>query len=137
MSLGDLRRGVLQLWCLVCARRDAGPRRGRKVYSLQALEVVWARNYVQHQRNQQGMEKGNMSAHPSRRQILHSALASSSVALAIGFPALTFAQSAAPTPQCHDGDEATIRQTEGPYFKPSSPERADLVEPDTRARLVD
>ena len=55
MSLGDLRRGVLQLWCLVCARRDAGPRRGRKVYSLQALEVVWARNYVQHQRNQQGM----------------------------------------------------------------------------------
>ena len=78
-----------------------------------------------------------MSAHPSRRQILRSALTSSSVALAIGYPALTFAQSAAPTPQCHDGDEATIPQTEGPYFKPSSPQRADLAEPDTKARLVE
>jgi protocatechuate 3,4-dioxygenase beta subunit len=26
---------------------------------------------------------------------------------------------------------------EGPYFKPSSPQRADLVEPDTKARLVE
>ena len=74
-----------------------------------------------------------MSTHPSRRQILRSA----SLGLVIGYPHLTYAQSAAPTPQCHDGDEATIRQTEGPYFKPSSPQRADLVEPDTRARLVE
>jgi len=50
---------------------------------------------------------------------------------------LSFAESKVPTPQCHDGEETTIRETEGPYFKPSSPERADLVEPDTRARLVD
>jgi protocatechuate 3,4-dioxygenase beta subunit len=79
-----------------------------------------------------------MSAHPSRRQILRSALASTSgVGLAIRYPPWTFAQSAAPTAQCHDGDEATIRQTEGPYFKPSSPQRADLVEPDTKARLVE
>jgi hypothetical protein len=56
---------------------------------------------------------------------------------AIGYPALTFAQSAAPTPQCHDPDEATIRQTERPYFKPSSPQRADLAEPDTKAQLVE
>jgi len=34
-----------------------------------------------------------------------------------------------PTPQCHDGDAATVRQTEGPFFKPSSPERAELIEP--------
>jgi protocatechuate 3,4-dioxygenase beta subunit len=27
--------------------------------------------------------------------------------------------------------------SEGPYFKPSSPQRADLVEPDTKARLVE
>jgi protocatechuate 3,4-dioxygenase beta subunit len=78
-----------------------------------------------------------MSARLSRRQILSSALASSSLRLAIQCPTLSFAQSAAPTPQCHDGDEATIRQTEGPYFKPSSPQRADLIEPDTRARLVE
>ena len=47
------------------------------------------------------------------------------------------AESQAPTPQCHDGDEPTVRQTEGPYFKPSSPERADLAEPNTRGRLVE
>ena len=33
-----------------------------------------------------------------------------------------------PTPACHDGDEATMPQTEGPYFKPSSPERTELFE---------
>jgi hypothetical protein len=27
----------------------------------------------------------------------------------------------APTPTCRDGDEPTLRQTEGPFFKPSSP----------------
>ncbi|MEE1785525.1 dioxygenase [Streptomyces sp. SP17BM10] len=31
-----------------------------------------------------------------------------------------------PTPACHDGDEPTAEQTEGPYFKPDSPLRADL-----------
>jgi protocatechuate 3,4-dioxygenase beta subunit len=50
---------------------------------------------------------------------------------------LSFAQSAAPTPECHDGHDATIRQTEGPYFKPSSPQRADLVESETRSQLVE
>ena len=34
-----------------------------------------------------------------------------------------------PTPECHDGDAPTMRQTEGPYFKPSSPERVELIEP--------
>jgi protocatechuate 3,4-dioxygenase beta subunit len=87
-------------------------------------------------------EKKNMSIHPSRRQVLRSALASSSLAsssfgLAIGYPALTFAQGAAPTPQCNDGGEATIRQTEGPYFKPSSPLRADLAELDDKGRLIE
>jgi protocatechuate 3,4-dioxygenase beta subunit len=47
------------------------------------------------------------------------------------------AQQIAPTPACHDGDEPTIRQTDGPYFKPSSPERADLVEAGTKGRLVE
>jgi len=78
-----------------------------------------------------------MFALPSRRQILRNALASSSLGLAIGYPSLTFAQSAAPTPQCHDGDEATIRETEGPFFKPSSPQRADLVEPTSKGQLVE
>src|SRR6478672_12983517 len=34
----------------------------------------------------------------------------------------------AATPACHDGDEVTMPQTEGPYFKPSSPERIELFE---------
>ena len=34
----------------------------------------------------------------------------------------------APTPACHDCDDATVPQTEGPYFKPSSPERIELFE---------
>jgi protocatechuate 3,4-dioxygenase beta subunit len=34
-----------------------------------------------------------------------------------------------PTPECQDGHAATLRQTEGPFFKPSSPERAELIEP--------
>ena len=34
----------------------------------------------------------------------------------------------APTPACDDGDEPTLAQTEGPYFTPSSPERASLLE---------
>ena len=36
--------------------------------------------------------------------------------------------SLAPTPAWHDGDEVTLPQTEGPYFKPSSPERTELFE---------
>ena len=39
------------------------------------------------------------------------------------------AQELAPTPSCRDGDEPTVRQTEGPFFKPRSPERSDLREP--------
>jgi protocatechuate 3,4-dioxygenase beta subunit len=77
-----------------------------------------------------------MRTHPSRRRILGSALASSSL-LSFGNPRLSFAEGAAPTPQCHENHEATNRQTEGPFFKPSSPERADLVEPDTTGRLVE
>lgn len=44
------------------------------------------------------------------------------------------AQQLAPTPSCHDGDEPTVRQTEGPFFKPKSPERSDLREPGTKGR---
>jgi len=34
-----------------------------------------------------------------------------------------FTQELPATPVCHDGDAATLRQTEGPFFKPKSPER--------------
>jgi len=42
------------------------------------------------------------------------------------------AQELAPTPSCHDGDGPTVHQTEGPFFKPRSPERSDLREPGTK-----
>ena len=68
-----------------------------------------------------------MSNPPTRRSILATgALAAS------GFLTLDEALAQAPlapTPECHDGDAATLRQTEGPFFKPSSPERAALIEP--------
>jgi protocatechuate 3,4-dioxygenase beta subunit len=70
---------------------------------------------------------------PIRRRLL--------MASALAVTGLAFddaaAEPPAPTPQCHDGDEPTVRQTEGPYFKPSSPERTDLAEPNTRGRLVE
>jgi protocatechuate 3,4-dioxygenase beta subunit len=40
-----------------------------------------------------------------------------------------------PTPACGD-DEPTPSQTEGPFFKPRTPMRADLVEPNARAKLA-
>jgi protocatechuate 3,4-dioxygenase beta subunit len=33
-----------------------------------------------------------------------------------------------PTPACGDADDPTPAQTEGPFFKPSSPERVSLIE---------
>ena len=57
--------------------------------------------------------------------------------LALAAPDLSFAQGTQPTPECRGGDEPTLRQGDGPFFKPSSPQRADLVEGGTRARIVE
>ena len=46
-------------------------------------------------------------------------------------------QELAPTPACRDGDEPTVRQTEGPFFKPRSPERSDLRVPGAGGRLLE
>jgi protocatechuate 3,4-dioxygenase beta subunit len=74
-----------------------------------------------------------MSFQPTRRRLLAaSALAAAGIVLDDAI-----AEPLAPTPQCHDGEAPTLRQTEGPYFKPSSPERADLVEANSKARLVE
>lgn len=52
------------------------------------------------------------------------------VPLAAAWPRLAHARTLAPTPACDaDGAAATLPQTEGPYFRPRSPQRADLVEP--------
>ncbi|HWP27102.1 MAG TPA: intradiol ring-cleavage dioxygenase [Xanthobacteraceae bacterium] len=44
-------------------------------------------------------------------------------------PGDLFAQQLDPTPVCGPNQAATIRQTEGPFFKPRSPRRSDLIEP--------
>jgi protocatechuate 3,4-dioxygenase beta subunit len=75
----------------------------------------------------------------SRKTVLRAALAAgvaAPVAL-IGGPALartTVAGGQVPelTPACDDGDDPTPAQTEGPYFKPNSPERTSLVTPGTQ-----
>jgi protocatechuate 3,4-dioxygenase beta subunit len=73
---------------------------------------------------------------PSRRQILAEGI--------FGIPGLVVAREAAlaqqnlaPTPACHDNDEPTVAETEGPFFKPRSPQRSDLREPGIEGRPVE
>jgi protocatechuate 3,4-dioxygenase beta subunit len=69
---------------------------------------------------------GSMIDTPTRRAVLGAGVFAAGSLLRIDS---SVAQAPLPpTPACHDGDEATLRQTEGPFFKPSSPERADLLE---------
>jgi protocatechuate 3,4-dioxygenase beta subunit len=72
------------------------------------------------------MSKSN---EPSRRSVMTGAIATGLI-----LPGVADAQELAVTPACHDGDEPTIRQTEGPFFKPRSPQRADLIERETKAK---
>ena len=70
---------------------------------------------------------------PTRRNFLrNTGILAAGLQLSRGDVAL--ARDLAPTPSCHDGDEPTVRQTEGPFFKPKSPERSDLREPGAGGR---
>jgi protocatechuate 3,4-dioxygenase beta subunit len=71
--------------------------------------------------------------HPSRRLILAGALATAGVTIG---SRMADAQ-LAPTPACHDGDAATLDQGPGPFYKPRSPLRVELVEPKSKARLFE
>lgn len=62
---------------------------------------------------------------PTRRAVLGAGAFAAGSLFGIGNLS---AQPLAPTPACHDGDEPTVAQTEGPFFKPSSPERIELIE---------
>ena len=63
----------------------------------------------------------------TRRRFLVAGAAATGLTLAL--PELAFGQQLSPTPECKDSHEMTIRQTEGPFFKPRSPQRSDLREP--------
>ncbi len=68
----------------------------------------------------------------TRRRLL------TATAAALAIPDVAFAQAELPaTPACHDGDAPTVRQTDGPFFKPSSPQRAELVEPGMPGRRLE
>ena len=74
--------------------------------------------------------------HPSRRLILKRAIGVGGLALSAQYATPLFAQGIAPpTPECRDGDDPTEPAIEGPFFKPRSPERSDLVERATRGRI--
>jgi protocatechuate 3,4-dioxygenase beta subunit len=71
---------------------------------------------------------------PSRRGFLITgAVAASGLVTAQS----TFAQqpSLKPTPAC--GDAPTVRQTEGPFFKPRSPERSDLIVSGSKGKPIE
>jgi protocatechuate 3,4-dioxygenase beta subunit len=61
---------------------------------------------------------------PTRRAVLGAGVFAAGSLLTID-PSLAEAPL---TPACHDGDSPTLAQTEGPYFKSSSPERIELIE---------
>ena len=66
-----------------------------------------------------------MSDTPTRRTILAGTFAATSL---LGLDR-SFAQvPIGATPECHDGDAMTLRETEGPFFKPASPQRTELLE---------
>ncbi len=66
---------------------------------------------------------------PSRRELIRTG-----IAVGLMLPNIAGAQELSPTPACHDGDEPTVRQTEGPFFLPRSPQRADLLEPGSKGK---
>lgn len=68
---------------------------------------------------------------PTRRAVLRAGGVGAGIVAAGSMLAIDYSAAETPlaaTPACHDGDEATLAQTEGPYFKPSSPERVELLE---------
>jgi protocatechuate 3,4-dioxygenase beta subunit len=70
---------------------------------------------------------------PTRRFLLARAAV---IACGIGLSGAEL-DAAAATPACHDGDEPTLRETEGPYFRPHSPERSDLREAGISGRPIE
>jgi protocatechuate 3,4-dioxygenase beta subunit len=73
---------------------------------------------------------------PSRRGILVTG-ALGAAGLVLGVNRGFSQQGLVPTPACHDGDEPTLQETEGPFFQPRSPQRADLREAGVTGRPVE
>ena len=63
----------------------------------------------------------------TRRSVFAGLLASPVLATRITLSAAQSGPNLNPTPDCHAGDDHTVAQTEGPYFKPDSPLKRDLA----------
>jgi protocatechuate 3,4-dioxygenase beta subunit len=75
---------------------------------------------------------------PSRRRfLLSSAVAATGFGLTPEHRRAFAQQGLPPTPACGDHDAPTLRQTEGPFFKPRSPERSDLRQPGLAGRPLE
>jgi protocatechuate 3,4-dioxygenase beta subunit len=74
------------------------------------------------------MWRSAMSDHLDRRRVLAASLATCA-ALKLPEDTARAQTELMPTPACGEHDEPTVRQTEGPFFKPRSPERSDLRVP--------
>ncbi len=76
-----------------------------------------------------------MTRHSRRDILIGSGLALAGLALPSN---LVLAQGAElpPTPECRDAHDVTPRQTEGPYYTPNTPERANLREPGMKGTSV-
>jgi protocatechuate 3,4-dioxygenase beta subunit len=73
----------------------------------------------------------------TRRSMLGSAIAVGGLSLTPRFPRRASAQDLVPTPECREANDPTPEGGEGPFFIPRSPERSDLVETDSEARIVE
>jgi protocatechuate 3,4-dioxygenase beta subunit len=78
----------------------------------------------------------NGPSKPTRRRfLLNTAILAAGSELSCAEVVLS--QGLAPTPSCHDGDEPTVRETEGPFFQPRSPERCDLRDSGAEGRTFE
>ncbi len=78
----------------------------------------------------------NELSKPSRRRfLLNSGILAAGWGLAGAHAVLS--EELAPTPACRDGDEPTVYETEGPFFKPKSPERGNLRAPGAAGRPLE
>jgi protocatechuate 3,4-dioxygenase beta subunit len=82
------------------------------------------------------MTMNNHNYFASRRRILAGGMVTAA-GLAVAARDIFAQQGPVPTPGCHDGDDPTIPETEGPYFKPRSPLRSNLREPGIAGRPVE
>jgi protocatechuate 3,4-dioxygenase beta subunit len=78
-----------------------------------------------------------MLRHTRRRFLVHGAAATTGLALPLQTGRGWAQATLPPTPACDDGDAPTARQTEGPFFKPRSPERSDLREAGMKGQQIE